>query len=176
MKAKLDCARKRRRSRILHKFLGLVIFCGAGSLYVSAQQEVPKMPMQPAYANGAEARWLNKKALHSRVLDSMEDLSTWSFTGDGEMALADSPVKDGAHSLRIISKENLGLVGGSGEWEDLVASRKFPGEDWRHYNRISIWVYPDVIGAPTISASLVLHNDGAHKLPDHYNEGTARIH
>jgi len=129
------------------------------------------MPMQPAYANGAEARWLKKKVLDSRVLDSMEDLSTWSFAGDGEMALADSPVKDGAHSLRIISKENLGLVGGSGEWEDLVASRKFPGEDWRHYNRISIWVYPDVIGAPTISSSLVLHNDGAHKLPDHYNEG-----
>ncbi|MGC1619749.1 MAG: glycoside hydrolase family 9 protein [Candidatus Acidiferrum sp.] len=129
------------------------------------------MPMQPAYENGAEARWLNKKVLDSRVLDSMEDLSTWSFTGDGEMALADAPVKDGAHSLRIISKENLGLVGGSGEWEDLVASRKFPGENWSGFNRISIWVYSDVIGAPAISASLILHNEGAHQLPDRYNEG-----
>ncbi len=39
------------------------------------------------------------------------------------------------------------------------------------YNRISLWVYPDVIGAPAISCSLVLHNDGSHKLPDPYNEG-----
>ncbi len=57
------------------------------------------------------------------------------------------------------------------EWEDLVATRKFPGEDWSRYNRISLWVYPDVIGAPAISCSLVLHNDGSHKLPDSYNEG-----
>src|SRR4029077_12422588 len=54
---------------------------------------------------------------------------------------------------------------------DLIASRKFPSENWSAYNRISIWVYPDVIGAPAISASLVLHNEGAHVLPDRYNEG-----
>ncbi|MGC2233438.1 MAG: hypothetical protein WBA09_18215, partial [Candidatus Acidiferrum sp.] len=129
------------------------------------------MPMQANDEDGALSRWLKKKVLDSRELDSMENLSSWTFTGDGEMALADSPVKDGAHSLRISSKENLGLVGGSGEWEDLVASRKFPSEDWSAYNRISIWVYPDVIGAPALSASLVLHNEGAHRLPDHYNEG-----
>ena len=162
--------RGKRRS-ILCACAALAILCGLGYGFVAAQEKVPQMPMQPKYEDGAEARWLKKKVLYSRVLDSMEDLSTWSFTGDGEMALADSPVRDGAHSLRITSKENLGLVGGSGEWEDLVASRKFPGEDWSHYNRISIWVYPNVIGAPTISSSLVLHNDGAHKLPDHYNEG-----
>ncbi len=52
-----------------------------------------------------------------------------------------------------------------------AATRKFAGEDWGRYNRISLWVYPDVIGAPTISCSLTLHNDGAHKLPDQYNEG-----
>lgn len=159
------------RRRILCQCLALAIFCGLSGPCVPAQQEVPKMPMQPKYEDGAEARWLNKKVLDSRVLDSMEDLSAWSFTGDGDMALADSPVKDGAHSLRIRSKQNLGLVGNTGEWEDLVASRKFPSENWSRYNRISIWVYPDVIGAPAISASLVLHNEGAHRLPDRYNEG-----
>ena len=101
----------------------------------------------------------------------MEDAATWTFHGDGEMALADSPVKDGKHSLRIRSTQNIGKVGGAGEWEDLIASRKFPSENWSAYNRISIWVYPDVIGAPAISASLVLHNEGAHVLPDRYNEG-----
>jgi hypothetical protein len=139
--------------------------------YAFSQVECPKMPMQPVSEDGAEARWLQKKVLDSRLLDSMEDLSAWTFTGDGDMALADSPVKDGKHSLRIRSTQNIGKVGGSGEWEDLIATRKFSGEDWTKFNRISIWVYPDVIGAPAISASLVLHNEGSHVLPDRYNEG-----
>jgi hypothetical protein len=46
--------------------------------------------------------------------------------------------------------------------------RKFPGEDWSGFNRISLWVYPDVVGAPAIYCSIILHNDGAHKLPDRY--------
>ena len=127
--------------------------------------------MQARYEDGAEFRWLNKKVLDSRVLDSMEDLSTWSFTGAGEMTLTDVHAKDGRHSLRIYSTTNVAQVDGSGEWEDLVATRKFPGEDWSRYNRISLWVYPDIIGAPAISCSLILHNDGFRKLPDRYNEG-----
>ena len=159
------------RVAISRMWFALVVcfwLCGFG---LPAQEAAPKMPMQANEADGAEARWLNKKVLDSKVLDSMEDLSTWSFQGDGDMALADSPVKDGKHSLRIRSIQNIGKVGGAGEWEDLIASRKFGGEDWSHYNRISIWAYPDVIGAPAISASLVLHNQGAHVLPDRYNEG-----
>src|SRR5258708_15044121 len=171
MNSNLDSAEKGRWSRILYKCFALAVSCSPGGHYVPAQQGVPKMPMQPIYEDGAEARWLNKTMLDSRELDSMEDASTWSFSGDGEMALADSPVKNGAHSLRIRSNQNVGLVGGAGEWEDLVAIRKFPSENWSRYNRISIWVYPDVIGAPAISASLILHNDGAHRLPDRYNQG-----
>jgi Glycosyl hydrolase family 9/Cellulase N-terminal ig-like domain len=147
----------------------LVVLCFATSL--AAQQPAPEMPMQAKYEDGAEFRWLNKKVLDSRVLDSMEDLANWSFAGAGEMTLTDVRARDGRHSLRIRSTTNVAQVDGSGEWEDLVAIRKFPGEDWSRYNRISLWVYPDVIGAPAISCSLVLHNDGAHKLPDHYNEG-----
>ncbi len=180
MNSKLESGKKSKRSRTsyacyarhaCYAWIAFAICCCSGAGYICAQQEVPKMPMQANDENGALSRWLKKKVLDSRELDAMENLSTWTFTGDGEMALADSPVKNGAHSLRISSKENLGLVGGSGEWEDLVASRKFPSEDWRGYNRISLWVYPDVIGAPALSASLVLHNEGAHRLPDHYNEG-----
>jgi hypothetical protein len=147
----------------------LGIFCSGFSL--TAQQMVPDMPMQPKYEDGAEFRWLNKKVLETRLLDSMEVLSPWSFTGVGEMTLSDVHVKDGQHSLRLRSTTNVAQVDGGGEWEDLVVTRTFPGEDWSRYNRISLWVYPDVIGAPAISCSLVLHNDGSHKLPDQYNEG-----
>jgi len=136
----------------------LYLSCLCASLV--AQQIAPEMPMRARYEDGAEFRWLNKKVLDSRLLDSMEDLSSWSFAGAGEMTLTDVRAKDGRHSLRIRSTTGVAQVDGSGEWEDLVATRKFPGEDWSRFNRISLWVYADVIGAPAISCSLVLHNDG----------------
>jgi Glycosyl hydrolase family 9/Cellulase N-terminal ig-like domain len=144
------------------------------------QQTAPVMPMQARYEDGAEYRWLHKKVLDSRLLDDMKDISSWSFAGQGEMNLVEingsepwsSSVQAASNSvLRIRSTTNIAQVEGPGEWEDLVATRKFAGEDWSKFNRISLWVYPDVVGAPAISCSLVLHNDGAHKLPDHYNEG-----
>jgi len=145
-----------------------------------AQRTAPTMPMVARYEDGAEYRWLHKTVLDSRLLDDMENLSAWSFAGAGEMTLVEvrtskpwTITDDTApnHVLRIHSTSNIARVDGSGEWEDLVATRKFDGEDWGKFNRISLWVYPDVIGAPAISCSLVLHNDGVHKLPDHYNEG-----
>ncbi len=146
----------------------LLLVLGPG---LAAQETAPKMPMQARAEDGAQFRWLNKKVLDSHLLDSMEDLSSWSFAGAGEMTLTADRTKDGKYSLRIRSTTNVAQVGGDGEWEDLVVTRKFANEDWTRFNRISLWVYPDVVGAPAISCSLVLHNDGKHKLPDSYNEG-----
>ncbi|MGH9586839.1 MAG: glycoside hydrolase family 9 protein, partial [Acidobacteriaceae bacterium] len=129
------------------------------------------MPMQPVYKNGAEYRLLQKKVLNSRLLDGMENLSHWSFKGVGSMALSTAEVKQGQHSIRVASTDNIGRVDGSGDWQDLVATRSFPSEDWSRYNRISVWVYPDIHGAPAISLNLTLHNEGAHILPDDQNEG-----
>ncbi len=147
----------------------LFLLCLAASLV--AQEMEPNMPMRAHSEDGAEFRWLHKKVLDSRVLDSMEDLSSWSFGGVGEMTLTTDRAKDGKYALRIRSTTNVARAGGDEEWEDLVATRKFANEDWSRFNRISLWVYPDVVGAPAISCALVLHNDGKHKLPDSYNEG-----
>ena len=136
-----------------------------------SQEPAPVMPMHEKYEDGAEFRWLNKQVLNFRLLDGMEELTNWAFSGAGEMALASDHVKEGQRSLRIRSTTNVAQVEGAGEWEDLVVTRKFNNEDWTAYNRISLWVYPDVVGAPALSCSLTLHNDGAHKLPDSYNEG-----
>jgi hypothetical protein len=131
----------------------------------------PPAPMQPAPRDGAEYSWLNKAVLSSRLLDEMEDLGGWSFKGEGMMSLSSEQFKEGLHSLKIQSTFNMGRVDGSGDWTDLIATRKFPSEDWRGFNRVSVWIYPDIDGAPAISASLVLHNEGAHILPDSTNEG-----
>lgn len=141
------------------------------SLHLPAQPDQARKPMQAKLEDGAEYRWLQKKVLASRLLDNMEDISAWSFKGEGDMALSSVFRKDGQHALRIQSKFNIARTDGSGEWEDLVATRKFQSEDWRKYNRLSLWVYADVAGAPALSASLTLHNEGAHLLPDQFNEG-----
>jgi hypothetical protein len=151
--------------------LALAIFFAVMVQPLAAQHDQPGRPMQPKLEDGAEYRWLNKKVIDSRLLDSVEDLANWSFKGEGEMALSTDYKKDGQHSLKIQSTFNIARVDGNGEWEDLIATRKFPGEDWRKYNRISLWVYADVAGAPALAASLTLHNEGAHLLPDQYNEG-----
>lgn len=78
-------------SRMVGAGLGMAILLGCTGKSLTAQDAPPKMPMQAVFEDGAEARWLKKKVLDSRVLDSMEDMSTWSFLGDGDMALADSP-------------------------------------------------------------------------------------
>ncbi|MHB1957642.1 MAG: glycoside hydrolase family 9 protein [Acidobacteriaceae bacterium] len=158
----------RRISRLL---LCIAIFCLPAVPALQAQLGAPEQPMQPVVQDGAEYRWLHKKVLDSRLLDGMEDLSHWKFKGDGTMTLSTSEVKDGQHSIRIDSTDNIARVDGSGDWQDLVATRTFPSEDWSRYNRISIWVYPDIDGAPAITVSLVLHNEGAHILPDKTNEG-----
>src|ERR1700758_3372541 len=136
-----------------------------------AQQDQPRKPLQANLEDGAEYRWLNKKVIDFRLLDGMEDLASWSFKGEGDITLSADYKKGGQHSLKIQSTFNIARVDGSGEWEDLIATRKFPGEDWSKYNRISLWVYADVAGAPALAASLTLHNEGAHLLPDQYNEG-----
>jgi Glycosyl hydrolase family 9/Cellulase N-terminal ig-like domain len=171
VKSYLCLVEKFKLVKILSVWLVLFVFCCLSSMDSIAQQPAPQMPMKAVYEDGAEFRWLNKKVLECRPLDLMEDLSSWSLRGDGDIDLADNPVKEGRHSLRIRSKRNIALVRNEGEWQDLVAVRKFPSEDWSQYNRISIWVYPDIIGAPAISLSLTLHNEGAHLLPDRYNEG-----
>jgi hypothetical protein len=158
----------------------LLSFAAAGSLgflltQTAATQAIqwssPPAPMQPAARDGAEYRWLNKAVLSSRLLDEMEDLIGWSFKGEGEMSLSSEHLKEGLHSLEIQSTFNMGRADGIDDWTDLIATRKFPSEDWRGFNRISVWIYPDIDGAPAISTSLVLHNEGAHILPDPTNEG-----
>ncbi len=130
------------------------------------------MPVQARTEDGANFRWLNKKVLDSRLLDGMEDLSTWSFRGPGDMTLTNVRAKQGQHSLRLrpVPPPASGPAAGSGA-HVLWATRAFPGEDWSHYNRISLWIYPEVVGDPAIAFYLILHNDGKHKLPDPYNEG-----
>ena len=148
----------------------IVLVAAALSVSLSGQQP-DGTPLRPSEKDGALLRWRNKPVHQSRLLDDMESLTAWTFTGSGAMELSASPKRSGDHSLRLSSATGEATAGGDNEWADLVATRRLAGENWSAFNRLSLWVYPDIEGAPAISCSLVLHNDGAHKLPDRYNEG-----
>jgi Glycosyl hydrolase family 9/Cellulase N-terminal ig-like domain len=147
----------------------LGVMCLFSSLM--AAQTPDGRPLQARPEDGAYLRWLHKPVMSSQLIDSMEDLSHWSFAGAGDMTLTTERFRDGKSALRIHTGSTVAVAGGDAEWADLVATRKIASEDWSRFNRISIWVYADVVGAPAISFSITLHNDGKHKLPDRYNEG-----
>ena len=90
-----------------------------------APQVVPERPMQARYEDGAESRRLNKKVLDSRLPDSMEDHSNWSFTGAGEMTLTDVPVKRAPRISAEISASHPELL-----WPD--AERQQLPQEPRH--------------------------------------------
>ena len=123
-------------------------------------EKPPAMPMQPRYEDGAAFRWLNKKVLDSRLLDDMEDLSTWTFRGEGDMSLTTERIRHGGHALRLRAippLEPLGSAGPAGSygshpyWGQIAATRRVPDEDWRRVNRISVWIYPEIDGIDAIS-------------------------
>jgi len=136
-----------------------------------AQTPRPLMPIE--FENSAEFGWLNKEVLASRVLDDMTDPSTWRFQGTGDLSFPETTALDGMRMLRVDmqmfhdepapTRNRLSAVN---------LRRSFAGEDWRGYNRISMWIRPEVSGFPTLPLQIVLHNEGEVTVPDsYYREG-----
>ena len=151
------------------KYIGLVVVALAP---LRAQAPRPLMPIN--LTNSAEATWLKKPVLASRVLDDMTQPSTWKFSGTGRISFPTKPLHEGLRGLRVdmqmfVDKPAPTRNGLS----SVTLQRAFGGEDWTRYNRLSLWIRPDVSGFPMLPLQIVLHNDGAEKVPDVYNrEGT----
>ncbi len=141
----------------------------------------------------AELRMAKKPVLKSRLLDDMESLDTWRpVTKMAHIELTDERSVSGAHSLKFSAPTNLhrwdndpsGKADAdiaddssrSGEamyaqgriYGVPAARRDFDREDWREYNRLSAWVYPDIPGMKSIMLRIQLFNDGERKVPDRF--------
>ena len=130
----------------------------------------PARPMPVNEDESTTARWLEKPVLSSRLLDDMENLEHWSHQGFGEMHLTQDRCRDGIASIRL-SSPTVGNKPSSDAGRPFGAAsvrRSFPREDWSHYNRLSVWVYPNLPGFKVISLLVTLHNDGEIKVPDSY--------
>ena len=161
----------------------LIIVLLALSITVKGQ-----VPMKVNVQNSALNRWLNKKVLENRVLDSAQTLDHWVPFSTGAISLVDSRItaktsesKSMVASMNLTDKkshsgnrsivfrfpsklDSPGPKSGRG-WGNAGVRRIFEKEDWSKFNRISLWIYPDNPGAYQNWLELRLFNEGYDKLP-----------
>ncbi|HYW80868.1 MAG TPA: carbohydrate binding domain-containing protein, partial [Thermoguttaceae bacterium] len=118
----------------------------------------------------ANQRWLQKEVLQSRLLDDMESgdmesgkqwrATTWN-QGRGSVEQTADRAHDGRHSLRLqTATSGTDASADGGVFGTTSALRVFDHEDWREFNRLSFWVYPDLPGFQAVALSVRLGNDG----------------
>lgn len=129
------------------------------------------MPIE--FENSAEFAWLNKTVHAARTLDDMKSAASWAFTGTGALDFPEEPRLGGMRVLRVDMRMFSDTPAPTrNRLSSVNLRREFGGEDWSAYNRISMWIRPDVSGFPMLPLQIVLHNDGAEKVPDaYYREG-----
>jgi len=141
----------------------------------TARGQAPRALMPIDFVNSAEFRWLGKMVHASRTLDDMTRPASWRFTGTGRLTFPTEPRLDGMRVLRVDMQMVTGTPAPTRNGLSSVSlQRPFDGEDWRGYNRISLWVRPELSGVPTLPLQIVLHNEGAERVPDRY--GREGIH
>lgn len=162
----------------------LTVFLITTHLFVRAQLH---QPLTINADNAAETRWLNKKVVNSRLLSDMESLQHWTGftvgadeivdarktfkvqeTGNvADISLSNLQVHSGKQSILLRTPVRLpgpGPKNGRG-WGRSGLRFDANGEDWSKFNRISVWIYPNLPGFYTTALDIHLFNDGIVKIP-----------
>lgn len=159
---------------MLSKQVVLALWVGALAPAAVAGQ-TPRALLPIPFENSAEFGWLRKKVHASRTLDDMARPATWRFTGTGTLSFPAESRLGGMRVLRVdVQMFRDAPAPTRNRLSTVNLQRPFDGEDWRGYNRLSLWIRPDVSGFPVLPLQIVLHNDGAEKVPDRY--GREGIH
>jgi hypothetical protein len=146
-----------------------------------------RVPLKANFKNSSLYRWLNKKVMESRLLDDMESLANWSAFTTGSEATADARIisksKDTANVaeisltterkhrgnqsllMRTPTRLEVPAPKNGRAWGRSGVRRHFEGEDWSQFNRLSIWIFPDLPGFYTTALGMRLSNDGIKKIP-----------
>jgi len=108
-----------------------------------ARGQVPRALLPIEYENSAEFGWLRKPVLASRVLDDMTQPGTWRMTGTGNLTFPSEPRLGDMRVLRVDMQMFTGPPAPtSNRLSSINLRRVSEGEDWRAYNRSSLWVRP----------------------------------
>ncbi|MCR4341458.1 MAG: glycoside hydrolase family 9 protein [Gemmatimonadaceae bacterium] len=151
--------------------LGLTL-CVTAPATVRAQSSRPLLPIQ--FEHSAEFAWLQKPVHTSRTLDDMTRPDTWRSSGTATVTFPAEPRLEGMRVLRVDMQLFRDAPAPTrSRLSSVNLRRAFDGEDWRAYNRLSLWIKPEVRGFPMLPLAIVLRNDGAAQVPDRYGrEGT----
>lgn len=145
-------------------------------------------PLPLDYSKAFETFGLTKEVLANETLSDMENLDRWTHKGIGNMSQTSERSVSGNNSLRLIGPTRVhpttwiqGMPPeGDTYWGlGLGASQailELDGVDWRNYNRIKYYIYPDCEGARSICMNFYIHNEGETKVPDEFGrEGYHQI-
>ncbi|HEX2165622.1 MAG TPA: glycoside hydrolase family 9 protein [Longimicrobiales bacterium] len=151
----------------------IIAFLLCTSTFLPAAAQAPRELMPIPHENSAEFAWLNKTVHARRVLDDMTTAATWTFAGTGTLTFPAEPRLGGMRVLRVDMQMFTDSPAPTrNRLSSVNLRREFGGEDWSGYNRISMWIRPEFSGIPALPLQIVLHNDGAEKVPDaYYREG-----
>ncbi len=137
---------------------------------LSAQRQLLPIDVR----RSAEYASLQKPVHENRLLDDMTQPGTWRFSGTGRLTF---PTEARRGDMRVLRVDMQMFVDKPAPTRNGLSSvnlqRAFNREDWRSFNRISLWVRADYAGIPALPLQIVLHSDGVEKVPDRYDrEGT----
>lgn len=118
-------------------------------------------------------RLLQKEVRKSRLVDDMTSLDHWTtLTPYIDISLSNTVLFNGHTTLKMTCPTNLpdwlpnaarGRI-----YAEPGALRVMDREDLTEWNRISVWIYPDIHGMKSITLRLQLRNDGELKSPDRF--------
>jgi len=153
----------------------ILAICASLGLFLTGSEAPPRMPMPNDYTNSIKTRWLNKPVLGSRLLDDAESLSTWKLANSGqargELTLTRERAVSGSSSVRLTSPTTGDKpIPTTRYYGAADAVRVVDGEDWSEWNRLSVWIYPDLPGFRVVSLLLILRNEGKEPVPDVYGK------
>jgi hypothetical protein len=151
----------------------IALVLGAATSASSGAQTRTLLPIE--FEHSAEFAWLQKPVHSSRTLDDLTRPDSWRFTGTATLTFPAEPRLGGMRVLRVDMQMFRDAPAPTrNRLSTANLRRAFDGEDWRPYNRLSIWIKPELSGFPMLPLQIVLHNDGAEKVPDRY--GREGIH
>jgi len=129
---------------------------------------VPTRPMPIPQEETAVRRWLNKPVKESRLLDDMPGPLKWTHAGIGAISFDGEPFAPGGPpTLRLISPtlpEKPNTASGR-PFTEAVARRAFERENWNAFNRLSVYIRPDLPGFKAISCSFACTTTARSKFP-----------
>jgi hypothetical protein len=155
-------------------FQSPITSCVALSFLASVAGAQPTRPLMPIeFENSAEFGWLAKPVETRRVLDDMTRPDVWRFSGTGAVTFPSTPRLGDMRVLRVdVEMFRDAPAPTRSRLSSVVLRRDFGGADWTAYNRLAMWIKPDVKGFPMLPLQIVLHDGGALRVPDrYYREG-----